>query len=111
MPRTFTIQGSGLKYNGGRYKSDEVQSAAKKAATQLFRKLSLPEYRMHKHKTQIKFILRETTKGSEKKTFYYIGERSELSKPLILTIKGKEILYKYKYSVKKCNSDEYSKTD
>lgn len=101
--RTFTIQGSGIKYIGGRYKTDNVQSAAKRAASQLFRKLKKPEYRMYKAKKNIKFILRETTKESKKRTFYYIAERVELPKPVKIKLKNdQEIVYKYKINVKKC---------
>lgn len=109
LMRTFTIQGSGIKYFGGRYKTDDVQKAAKRAASQLFRKLKKTEYKMYKSKLNIKFILRETTKGSKKKTFYYIAERIPLSKPVSVQITNvsstsvQTITYNYKIIVKKCS--------
>jgi hypothetical protein len=72
-------------------------SAAKKAASRLFKKMD------NSRGTGLKvmhFAMRETTSGSAHKVFKYVAKRVELAKPVVLNIKGKEIVYRYKISIK-----------
>lgn len=105
--RYFTIQGSGTKFEGGRYaaKNDVVTTAAKKAGARLYRDLTegLIKLREKKEMYGIKFILRETTKGSNKNTYYYKIERIVLSKPKTVKIGSKTIEYKYKFHLTQCD--------
>lgn len=91
--RTFTIDSSNVQEKGGRYTSKNPISAAKKAASQLFKKAA-------KSKTQITFELRETTKGEDKKIHKYTAKRVKLAKPKVITIMGNEITYRYTVQVK-----------
>jgi len=93
---TYTVYKS-LMGPGGRYKSSSPMSAAKKAASRLFKKMD------NSRGTGLKvmhFAMRETTSGSAHKVFKYVAKRVELAKPVVLNIKGKEIVYRYKISIK-----------
>lgn len=99
--RTFTVVGTGVKgVSGGRYVSRDPTSAARKAGRQIYKKLS--EYqiksRIKNGKPSIKFILRETTRDSLKKTFSYTVERKTLLEPVLVN----GILRKYTYDIKSC---------
>jgi|TARA_B000000475_G_scaffold271541_1_gene269641 hypothetical protein len=91
--RTFTVESSNIQKSGGRYTSKTPNAAAKKAASQLFKKAA-------KSKTQITFELRETTKGEDKKIHKYTAKRVKLAKPKVITIMGNEITYRYTVQVK-----------
>jgi len=96
MTNTYTVYKS-LVGPGGRYKSSSPMSAAKKAASRLFKKMD------NSRGTGLKvmhFAMRETTTGSAHKVFKYVAKRVELAKPVVLNIKGKEIVYRYKISIK-----------
>ena len=70
--RSFTIQGSGTKFTGGRYttKNNAVTAVARKAGAALYRDLTESLIKIREQKNQgIKFILRETTRGSNKQTY------------------------------------------
>ena len=76
--RTFKIQGSGTKYTGGRYttKNNSLASVARKAGARLYLKLSKSEIeRREKNNEGIKFILRETTRGSAKNRYFFNVKR------------------------------------
>jgi hypothetical protein len=96
MTNTYTVYKS-LLGTGGRYKSSSPMSAAKKAASKLFKKMD--ESRGASYKT-INFAIRETTSGSAHKVFKYVAKRVELAKPVVLNIKGKEVVYRYKIDIK-----------
>ena len=108
--KSFTIVGSGTKFVGGRYmsKNGDVASAAKKAGARLFRDLTESQIKLREKKgvKGIKFILKETTRGSKNETYTFKVERITLSKPITRTIAGKTIVSKYSFEVKKCGSDE-----
>ena len=87
MDRSFTVLGSSINVGGGRYMSKSPAAAAKKAASKLFAK---------KQPKQIKFDLRETTRGSDKKVYNYIAVREKLPKAVVRVINGVEITNKYK---------------
>lgn len=93
--RSFTVvnvEGSPAKKKSvGRYISKDPSGAAKKAASQLFRKKSAKK---------ITFTIRETTSGSAKKTYDYVAEKELLKKPVVRVINGVIIENKYKISVK-----------
>lgn len=106
--RSFTIVGSGIEFIGGRYLGANKQVAVNKAGSALFKRLLNPSkykdssvFLKYTDKQSIKFIMRETTRGSHNKTTAYEVTRIPLSKPLVLEIKGKKITYKYKYETKK----------
>jgi flagellar basal body rod protein FlgC len=85
--RSFTIQGSDITFEGGNYKGDTPKAAARKAAKRLFalaKDKNSPYHKYHNLVT-IKFILREKTRGSDKKTYFYEANVHEL--------KGDEIKY------------------
>lgn len=89
--RTFTIQGSDITFKGGDYKGDTPKVAAKKAAKRLFalaRDRKSP-YHRYAHLSTIKFILREKTQGSDKKTYFYEANIHELTGDAIKYIKVK----------------------
>lgn len=85
--RSFTIQGSEIAFKGGDYKGDTPKGAAKKAAKRLFALTRDKESPFHRYArlTTIKFILREKTRGSDKKTYFYEANLHEL--------KGDDIKY------------------
>jgi hypothetical protein len=112
--RTFTIEGSDLEFSGGKYRITEKgtpSGAAKKAAKSLFRmvenKDSKPEWKKYEkyaaHST-IKFLLRETTQGSAKKTKYYEAKVQHIKKAdqKAVVINGVEIIHTKKIVVKSC---------
>lgn len=87
--RTFTIQASEIGFRGGIYKNDIPSKAAKKAAKRLFELVEKePEFKRFDDLDSIKFILRETTKGSDKKTFFYDASKKELRKPKFVMVKA-----------------------
>ena len=109
--RTFTIIGSGLKdKDGGRYvsKDGETATAAKKAGAQLYRSLTAAQIstREKNGHGKIKFILKETTRGSRKKTYSYAVKRITLKTPKTVQIRTSSgtstIVYKYQYKIEKC---------
>jgi hypothetical protein len=72
--RHFTVAGSELGVSGGTY-SGTPYAAAKKAARVLFAKTT--------HK-KFKFILREKTQGSSKKSYFYEAEIHDLKTPIVI---------------------------
>ena len=107
--KSFTIEGSGTGFKGGRYRSKTGPlSAAKKAGARLYRDLTESQIKLRekKGKKDIKFILKETTSGSSKETLFFKVTRVTLKKPTVRTIAGNTIESKYAYEVKKCGSDE-----
>ena len=95
--RTFTVESSNVQESGGRYTSKNPLSAAKKAASQLFKKAAKTK---HKTKKQITLSLRETTVGSDKTVYEYVAKRIKLKTPKVIEIKGVKIVYKYTIDVK-----------
>jgi spore coat protein U-like protein len=95
--RTFTVDSSNVEEKGGRYTSKNPLSAAKKAASQLFKKAAKTK---HKTKKQLKFDLRETTNGTDKKIMKYVAKRVKLAQPKVVEIMGSKITYNYKIVVR-----------
>lgn len=119
--RTFTIQGSDIGFSGGLYKSTSGPvTAAKKAARILFRMVmygvkyqenhiankkyaKYAKYAAFAKDKTIKFLLRETTRGSEKKSLFYEGSKLNLKTPVVITRNGVEVTIEHKYDVKVCH--------
>lgn len=117
--RNFTIQGSDIGFTGGHYKSSTPYNAGTKAGGMLFRMIqygvkyntdkkkyakyakfaSLAKYANEK---KIKFILRETTQDSNKKSYYYEVAQTKLKTPIIVNRNGVEIKIEKKISIKAC---------
>lgn len=97
MSRTFTIASSCVDSSGGRYKSATPASAAKKAASKLFKKAkAIAKY---KNIRRITFSIRETTVGSDKNVYDYKANRVKLDKPVVRVIAGKEIVNHFKIEI------------
>ena len=94
--RSFTIEESTYKFDGGRYLSKTPGGAAKKAARRIFED-------MGSKVKPVKFILRESTSGSAKKTFCYAASKEIYDKPVTVKIGNSEVVYKHKYVVKACS--------
>jgi hypothetical protein len=95
--RTFTVESSCINVSGGRYKSSSPSSAAKKAASKLFKKAS----GMSKFKNirKITFSIRETTSGSDKTEYHYKAGRVKLTQPVVRVINGVEIVNHFKIQI------------
>lgn len=119
--RTFTIQGSDIGFIGGTYRASSPYSAGKKAARQLFRVIaygvkyhanpSAPElakyakfskFARFKNDRTIKFLLRETTRSSEKRSFYYDAIQVTLDQPKVIVRNGVEITIEKEITIKTC---------
>lgn len=109
--RHFTIQGSDIGFAGGSYKASAPYNAAKKAARALFKKAETDSaFSRYKNTKAIKFLLRETTQGSEKKSFYYDGNMVKLSPPKVIVRKGVEIEITREVKIKTCRDAVTLKT-
>lgn len=90
--RFFTVAGSGTNFEGGRYaaKDNVIGTAARKAGARLYRNLSDSEIKTREKggNDSIKFILRETTRGSKKNTYHFIVTRQVLTKPVLIKKKA-----------------------
>jgi hypothetical protein len=109
VKRTFTIQGSDLGYEGGRYKGVSPQAAARKAAKQLFRMVEnkKDDAKWHKYEKyashkKLKFILREASRGSDKNTYYYEAHVVALPEPKVIVRNGVEIKVTKNIVVRTC---------
>lgn len=97
--RTFTVTEAGkhgscpTKFTGGRYTSKTAQGAALKAFNQLCRVKKI------RGVCTLLVTVKETTRGSDGKSFTYKCKRSKLDKPLVM-MKGTPKEYKIKYSSK-----------
>jgi hypothetical protein len=98
--RNYTIYWSVIGFKGGSYKSANPTSAAKKAGNRLF-KLANDDKKYTKYKStkSIKFVIRETTRGSAHNIYTYIATRTKLKVPKVVTIAGKEIVYNFTIDV------------
>lgn len=104
--KSFKILGSGIGFKGGRYVAQSKSVAAKRAGSKIFQKIDKdPKFKEFKNKKSVKFILGESTKGSDKKTTAYEVTRKNLAKPIVTVRNGVEVEYKYTYDVKTLNKD------
>lgn len=109
VKRTFTIQGSDLGFEGGRYKGTSPVLAARKAAKQLFRmvenkgkKEEWKKYHKFASFKKLKFLIREVSRTSEKTTFFYEASVVPLPEPKVITRNGVEITVTKSIVVKTC---------
>nr|QOI90350.1 hypothetical protein HWQ62_00213 [Pyramimonas orientalis virus] len=109
--RSFKIVGSGIGYvspSTSYYKGKDPMSAANKFGSMLFRLINNDsKYSKFAKQDSIKMIMRETTRGSARSTFYYKVERTELPKPVERTLPdGTVIINKYKVKAHKCGDND-----
>lgn len=100
MSRLFTIVDfpeKGKTY--GKYYSNTPKNAAKKAFSQLSRKINLKN---SNHKNLLVFTIKDVDNG---KKFKYIGTRVELFKPITIRKADKKITYKYKNIIARYNNN------
>jgi len=90
--RSFTVYGSNVNFKGGRYISLTPSSAAKKAASRIFRE--------YPRKSVVVLTLRETTSGSNHDNFSYKATKVNLKEPVVVTIGSKKIEYTFKIEIK-----------
>ncbi len=83
---SYTVEQSDIGFEGGRYINKNPMSAAKKAASRMFKITN---------KKKIKFTIRKTTQGENKKTYHYEAVQVTLKTPVVRIIDGKEIINKY----------------
>lgn len=104
--KSFKVLGSGIGFKGGSYKAKTFSVAANRAGSKLFQKIDKDdEFLKYSKKDTIKFILGETTRGSEKKSKAYIVTRTKISKPTVVMIAGNEVIYKYKYHTEQLKTE------
>ena len=99
MSRSFTIidyPKEGEVY--GRYLSNSPGRAANKAFTQLSRMMNIKN---SNNKNYLVFSIKETTNGSNKQKYKYIGTRIKLHKPIVINKGGKLIKINYRNVVAK----------
>ena len=102
MPdRTFTVQGSDFGVTGGVYKSSTPAAAAKKASRILFKSAKTGV-------KSIKFILRETTHDSKKKTYFYEAFINYLNEPKVINRSGVDITITKEIRIKTCGEHHMS---
>jgi Non-histone chromosomal protein MC1 len=97
--RTFTIESSETNVTGGRFSGKSPYVVALKAARKLFRESSSAAT-----KKQIRFQLRETTRGSPHAVYTYIGEKTLLPEPKVVVRGDTEITITHTYNVKACEA-------
>lgn len=119
--RNFTIQGSDIGFSGGLYVAKEPLAAAKKAGTKLFQMIDhaqkykedpknekyikykdIAEYAKYNGQKSIKFLLRESTQGSKKKSYFYEITQKKLSVPKEVTRGKVTITVNRETTVKSC---------
>jgi hypothetical protein len=100
--RNFTVAGSDIGFEGGVYKTNKSGtplSAARKAAAVIFRMIEnknknpkFNKYHSFAHHKGIKFIIRETTRGSAKESYYYEAVAHPLKTPKVIKRGDEEIV-------------------
>jgi secreted Zn-dependent insulinase-like peptidase len=98
MERTFTIESSEVDVTGGRFTGKAPYNVAAKVARSLFKDLK----GKNKKKTEIRFAIRETTRGSDNKTFHYIGTKKTLPEPKVVVRGDVELKIEHVYHIKSC---------
>jgi hypothetical protein len=100
--RSFTVAGSSIGFEEGKYVSKTPGSAAKKIARKLHSLIEKDsKYARYKGEKTVQFIMRETTMGSDHKTFAYDAEKSKLAEPITRTFpNGKDYVITHAYKAK-----------
>ena len=102
--RSFKVQLPGSDVYVGRFTGLTPYQAANKALSKYFRETKKP-------KAEIKFSIRESTRGSKRSTYTYNGERQKLDTPVEYTIsnaKGEDrtIVKKFKNRLTKVKKND-----
>jgi hypothetical protein len=98
MSRSFTVEKSEIGVTGGRYIGTEPYRVARKVARAMFDAATSAK----KKKKEIRFTLRETTEGSKKKVYHYIGMKKSLDKPVVVKRGNTDVTIRHIYHVKSC---------
>lgn len=121
IDRNFTVENSEIGFEGGIYKAASPMSAGRKAGRMLFSMIkygSMYEADSKKHakyakyaafakfakKQKVKFVLRETTADSAKKTFTYEVTQEKLKEPVIVKRGDIEIKIERKFNIRSCKA-------
>ena len=82
--RSFTVEGSSIGYEEGKFISKTPGGAAKKVARKLHRLIEDDRaFARYKNDKDVQFILRETTQGSAHKTLAYQAHKKKLAEPVV----------------------------
>lgn len=117
--RNFTIQGSDIGFTGGLYKGSSPSAAGRKAGSRLFNVIQLGQkynsdkvkyaeyakfapYTKYANEKVVKFILRETTRGSKKESFSYEAHVQYLKTPRVVKRGGIDITVTKAVTVESC---------
>lgn len=85
-----------IKKSGNKRKLERINESPKKAAERAFKELS------RKHKDgSLKFSIQETTHGSNKKEYKYVGKKIKLKNPIVRKIGDTKFECKYEYNIKR----------
>jgi hypothetical protein len=97
--RSFTVEDSEVKVTANtRYKSTTPRGAALKAVRHM--------YDNGATKKEIKFTIRETTQGSDKKEYSYYGAKFDLKTPKEVKIGNTTVTYNHVYEVRRCGPNK-----
>ena len=98
--RSFKVRLPGNETFEGRFTGLTPYQAANKALSKYYRETKSP-------KKQIRFTIRESTRGSKRSTYTYNGQREKLSTPVEYSIKdGRTITKNYKNRLTKVKKAE-----
>lgn len=99
--RSFTIAGSSIGFEEGKYVSKTPGSASKKIARKLHSLIEKDSKYSRYKGEKIQFIMRETTLGSDHKTFAYDAVKNKLAVPITRTFpNGKQSVITHEYKAK-----------
>jgi WD40 repeat protein len=92
---------NGKEVDGGRYELPSKTKSGKEQTRGPKDKASIAfseicKKNNKKSECSYKFAIQETTRGSNKKVYHYEGKRVKLTKPIVLELKDKKVVIKYK---------------
>ena len=92
---------NGKEVDGGRYELPSKTKSGKEQTRGPKDKASIAfseicKKNNKKGECSYKFAIQETTRGSNKKVYHYEGKRVKLTKPIVLELKEKKVVIKYK---------------
>lgn len=96
--RSFTVEGSSIGFEEGKFVSRNPGGAAKKVARKLHKLIETDSKYSRFNNNEVQFILRETTVGSSHKTLAYQAHKNKLATPVVRTLpNGKEYTITHEY--------------
>lgn len=106
--RSFTVEGSSIGFEDGKFVSKSPSAAAQKIGRKLFRLIAKePGYARFKTDSVVQFIVRETTQGSSHKIFAYEGHKKKLSKPVERKLpNGETYIIEFEYKAKALHDND-----